>query len=135
MSVLDASVYVAYLSPSEHHHEQALRLWDGYPPEEPFAVPAVFRLEVIAAMARRGESSDVLDAIDALARGPKFEAVPLSGGLLDTAARVARAARLRAYDALYAALALERGCPLLTLDGDVARRLGKVFPDLEVRTR
>jgi predicted nucleic acid-binding protein len=42
---------------------------------------------------------------------------------------VARAARLRAYDAVYAALALERGAVLLTLDREVCSKLDGAFPE------
>ena len=135
MPVLDASVYVSGLSPEEEHHAEARALCDAVAEDERFLVPAVFRLEVVSALARRGESDEVLDAVEELAGGPKFETAALEAGLLDVAVRIAHAARLRAYDALYAALAAERRTPLFTLDDDLARRLRRAVPGLEVRTR
>lgn len=94
--------------------------------------PEVFRVEVIAGLARRGESGELLDAGDALVRGPRFCACRLDERLLGEAVRVARAARLRAYDAVYVALALERNEPLFTLDGEVVARCQLSFPELRV---
>jgi predicted nucleic acid-binding protein len=135
MPVLDASVYVAVLSPYEEHHEVACRLCGAIPEDERFVVPVVFRIDVISALARRGESDEVLEAVDVLVGGPKFERVALETALLDASVRIARAAKLRAYDALYAGLALERQTPLFTLDNEIARRIRRARADIEVRTR
>lgn len=101
----------------------------------PYVVPAIFRLEVIAAFARRGESDALLDAVDALVRGPRFHTVALEADLLDLALRVGRRARLRAYDAVYGALALSRGEALYTLDLELEQRLADAFPEVPVVTR
>lgn len=130
--VLDASVFVAAISPAEVHHRRARELLEGHPVTAPFLVPELFRVEVLAALARRGEPAELLDTVDALVRGPRFYACMLDGALLEQAARVARTARLRAYDAVYVALALTRGKPLLTLDGDVVARSAACFPELRV---
>jgi predicted nucleic acid-binding protein len=45
---------------------------------------------------------------------------------------VGRRARLRAYDAVYVALALSRRQPLLTLDAEVVERGTAAFPELRV---
>jgi predicted nucleic acid-binding protein len=131
-AVLDASVLVAAVSPNERHHEQALALFESQPEDTPYLVPALFRVEVVAAFARRGESADLLELVDALARGPRFHAYPVDD-LLDEATRIARVAGLRAYDALYAALASVHDVELLTLDDDVATRLARVVPEIRVR--
>ena len=55
----------------------------------------------------------------------EFDAVELIG-------EVARAARLRAYDAVYVALALIADTPLLTLDAEVVERCSARFADLRV---
>ena len=41
-------------------------------------------------------------------------------------------ARLRAYDAVYVALATREESALFTLDRKVARRVGACFPELEI---
>lgn len=133
--VLDASVLVAVVSPQEHHHAAARQLFDSVPPDEPFLVPALFRAEVIAALARRGEGQSVLDAVDALVQGPRFHSVPIDSALLEVAVRVARNARLRAYDAVYCAVALTSGEPLYTLDQELRANLAQAHEQITVRCR
>ena len=130
--VLDASVFIAAISPVERHHQRARRLFDSHPDTEQFLVPELFRVEVIAGLSRRGEPADLLDAVDAVIRGPRFHARPLDGELLERAVQVARIARLRAYDAVYVALALISDEPILTLDGEVVERSGANFAELRV---
>ena len=130
--ILDASVFIAAISPSERHHRQARLLFESHPDTAQFLVPELFRVEVIAGLARRGEPIELLDAVDALVRGPRFYACRLDEDLHEEAVRVARLARLRAYDAMYVALALRRREPLFTLDGEVVSRCLVSFPDLRV---
>jgi predicted nucleic acid-binding protein len=130
--VLDASIFVAAISPTERHHPRAKRLFESHPDTEPFLVPELFRHEVVAALSRRGEPADLLDTVDALIRGPRFHARPLDDELLERAVQVARMARLRAYDAVYVALALIWKEPILTLDADVVERTKATFGDLRV---
>ncbi|MFN7142321.1 MAG: type II toxin-antitoxin system VapC family toxin [Myxococcota bacterium] len=130
--VLDASVFIAAISPTERHHQRARRLFDSHPDTEPFLVPELFRVEVIAGLSRRGEPAALVDTVDAVIRGPRFHARPLDGAMLERAVQVARIARLRAYDAVYVALALLADAPILTLDGEVVERSGASFPDLRV---
>jgi predicted nucleic acid-binding protein len=95
-AILDASVLVSALSPSDVHHPTARALFEGLPLDTPFVVPALFRVEVIAAFARRGESDLFLDAVDALVRGPRFHGAPLDAPILDLATAIGQRARLRA---------------------------------------
>ena len=130
--ILDASVFIAAISPSERHHRQARLLFESHPDSAQFLIPELFRVEVIAGLARRGEHAELLDAVDALVRGPRFYSCRLDEYLLGESVRVARLARLRAYDAVYVALALGRGEPLFTLDGEVVSRCSVSFPELRV---
>ncbi len=66
------------------------------------------------------------------AERPRFYACVFDEALLQEAVRVARIARLRAYDAVYVALALTRAEPLLTLDGEVVSRSTTCFPELRL---
>jgi predicted nucleic acid-binding protein len=132
-AVLDASVLVAAISPSERHHEQALALFESQPDDVPYLVPSIFRVEVVSAFARRGESHDLLELVDALVRGPRFHAYAVDG-LIDEATQMARDAGLRAYDAVYAALARIEGAELFTLDEDLVMRLKRGARDLRLRT-
>ncbi|MCK6507929.1 type II toxin-antitoxin system VapC family toxin [Myxococcota bacterium] len=124
---------MAAVSPSERHHARAVALFESLPERVPFLVPAVFRVEVIAALARRGEAPELLDVVDALLRGPRFFSCAVDERLIETATEVARRAGLRAYDAIYVALALIRGAPLFTLDADLADRVATTFPTVQVR--
>ena len=78
------------------------------------------------------ETAALLDAVDALVRGPRFHSCALDQDLLEGAVRVARVARVRAYDAVYIAHALARAQPLFTLDAEVLARCQTSFPDLAV---
>ena len=130
--VLDSAVFVAAISPSEIHHGAARDLYDTAPEDRPFLVPALFGTEVLAALARRGESDELLDTVEVLISGPRFHSVPVDAPLIERASEVARAARLRAFDAIYAALALERNAALLILDGNVSAKLSEVYPQLRL---
>jgi predicted nucleic acid-binding protein len=131
--VLDASLFVAAISPAERRHAEARALFESHPDTDPFLVPDLFRVEVIAALSRRGEPVELIDVIDAVVRSPRFHPCKLDAVLLEEATRVAREARLRAYDAVYVALALLREQPLFTLDGEVRQRCGAAFPGLRVQ--
>jgi len=133
-AVLDASVFVAACSPSEVRHDAARTMIDAHPENRPFLVPAIFRVEVMSALARRGEGDVLLDTVDALITGPRFHVCALDEALLMRSVEVARTARVRAYDAVYAALALSRDAVLLTLDEDLRRRLSEVHPEALVRS-
>jgi predicted nucleic acid-binding protein len=130
--VLDASVFVAAISPSERHHAQARTLYESHPDAQPYLVPSLFRVEVIAALARRGESDELLDVVDALVRSPRFHTCVLDPSLVERTTSVARRARLRAYDAVYLALALSVGAPLYTLDADLIARVMSTYPEIVV---
>jgi predicted nucleic acid-binding protein len=123
-------VFLAAISPSEIHHAAARALYDTAPEDRPFLVPSLFRTEVLSALARRRESEELLDTVEVLVSGPRFHSVAIDAGLIERAGEVARLARLRAYDAVYAALALERGAAFLTLDVEVRSKLSRAFPEL-----
>jgi predicted nucleic acid-binding protein len=131
-AVLDASVFVAAISPTEVHHKSARKLYLSHLADRPFIVPSLFRIEVISALARRGESSELIDTVDVLVSGPRFHCVALDAPLVEQAARVARTARLRAYDSVYVALALGRGAALYTLDAEARTKIAQAFPRLKV---
>lgn len=113
--VLDASVYIARHSPKETHHQRAKQLWQ-LAPTVPFHVPEIFALEVVAAFARLGLSSDLIDEHHAFMMGAKFIVHPVDKGLVDGAMVVARDGRTRSADAIYMALAMRLQAVFLTLD-------------------
>lgn len=131
-TVLDASVFVAAISPAEIHHVAARALYESWPEDRAFAVPSLFRVEVLAALARRNEPAELLDTVEVLVSGPRFHAVAIDESLVERAAEVAQAARLRAYDAVYVALALDRGAALWTLDLELRSKMSAVFPQVSL---
>jgi len=72
----------------------------------------------------------LLDTVDILVSGPRFHSIPIDASLIERSVQVARAARLRAYDAVYVALALNVDAAFLTLDSDVRSKVSEVFPSL-----
>ncbi len=125
-------MYISSISPLEVHHEQALQLMRSIPEDQPFVVPSLFRLEVVSALARRGESKELRDTVKVLVHGPRFHAVPLSDALLENAQEIAEVAALRAYDAVYVALARETKAHLLTFDREVRTRVSRHFPEISL---
>lgn len=75
--VLDASLFLAAISDKEIHHASARKLYEAMPEDRPSVVPALFRIEVLSALARRREPNELLDAVDALLSGPRFHVVAL----------------------------------------------------------
>jgi predicted nucleic acid-binding protein len=120
--VLDASVAVAALRSSEAGHESALRrctpLFTG---SEDVIVPAIFDIEVVAALVRRGAEPGRVAAF--------FDAHFATRKLVTIGPRAALAVRtvvgltgLRAADALYVWLAAREGLPLVTADAEILQR-------------
>jgi predicted nucleic acid-binding protein len=120
--VLDASVAVAALRRNEPDHAAALRhcmpLFAGH---DQTVVPAIFDIEVVAALVRRGAPVNRVSQF--------FARHFASRTLVTIGPRTARAVqtvvgltRLRAADALYVWLAAREGLPLVTTDGEVLQR-------------
>lgn len=121
--VLDASVAIAAARPVEVGHARARAIVDRVlMGAEAIVVPAIFGIEVVAGLARRGHDVAAAEAyVDALTSEP---AETLTIGPI-RAARIRRAAaasRLRAADACYVWIAQRRGLALCTLDGDILSR-------------
>lgn len=131
-AVLDASVFVAAISPSEIHHGAARKLYESWPEDRAFLVPSLFRVEVLAALARRGEPNELLDTVEVLVSGPRFHGIVIDASLIERATQVARIAHLRAYDAVYVALALNRDAVLFTLDSEVRSKMTEAFPNAKL---
>lgn len=121
--VLDASVAVAAARPREPSHNPArLRVSRILRGLDDVVVPALFSVEVGAALARAGEDLPAIQAyVESL-----LEAAGTVAPLGPRAARRARETamrwRLRAADAVYVSLAVREGIPLCTLDREVFDR-------------
>ena len=120
--VLDASVAVASLRPNEPLHAASVAflspLLKG---ADAIVVPAIFRIEVAAALARVGFTPAQVARFvgEFVARATIVTIGPVRTARIE---RIAIATRLRAADATYVWLAARDGIPLVTGDAEVHRR-------------
>jgi predicted nucleic acid-binding protein len=132
-AVVDASVAVKWFVPREWTEEaQAVLESVATSRDRRFFVPEVFFAEMLSALKRsRDEVEEIHAALEAVSELPlrsvTWNEAPRSR-TLDMAL-----GNVGAYDAIYAALAIERQLPLLTADARLARALGQ--PDWVVLLR
>jgi predicted nucleic acid-binding protein len=122
--VLDASVAVAALRDTEPSHAAALRrcmpLFAGH---DEIVVPAIFEIEVTAALTRRG--LDPTRVAGFLAQHlAQRRSITIGPRAIRGANRIVGLTRLRAADALYVWVAAREELPLITLDQEVLARAG-----------
>ncbi len=124
--VLDASVAIAAARKSEPAHARARAVVDRVlRGDETIVVPAIFGIEVVAGLTRRGHDREASEAFaDALTSTPN-ETITIGPVRAARIRRTAAAFRLRAADACYVWTAQRRGLSLCTLDDEIiARSLG-----------
>jgi predicted nucleic acid-binding protein len=123
MTVVDASVWVAWLNVKDAHHVEAARLLrECEDAGETLRAPALVVPEIVGALARRGASAAFQAEVLALFKGPSPVLHEVSRELAFEAARLAGAFKLRGCDAVYVALAKSLGERLLTFDAEQAER-------------
>lgn len=131
--VLDASVWVSLFSRRDERH-RTTRQWHEALIGEGGTVEAPLLLlgEVAGALARRsGSRALAFSALGHLRRAPSLTLAPLDPVLASLAARLAIELRLRGTDAVYVALALREGVPLVTWDREQRERASAI---IEART-
>ena len=125
MYTLDASVHVSALNPHEPESKASqalLRLL--HQRQIPLFCPTLLPVEVGAAIARRTDDAHRAVALGALVRDwPNQSLIPLDGAVVQQAIELAARSRLRGADAVYAAVALQVGTTLITLDRQQLERL------------
>ena len=127
---VDASVFLNGFNPYEVGHETSNRLLARMQAEAvPIIVPTLLLPEVAAAVARGRDDADLARRFAAtLRRLPHLILVPLDEMLADRAADLASQYRLRGSDAVYAAVALQFGSTLVTLDQEQRARVAGALP-------
>jgi predicted nucleic acid-binding protein len=127
---VDASVWVNADSPAEPHQPQSRALLDLlFARRVPILLPTLLPAELAGAISRtRGDPVIALDMATALLALPTVRWIPLDDGLARRAAELAARHRLRGADAVYAAVAMEHGCELISLDREHLTRLVTVVP-------
>ena len=124
MPVIDASVWVGYYhEPDPAHAQCSTWLEAAIVGGMRLVAPSLLVAEVAAALTRLGKPETATRAIDHLTRGG-LELVELDSIRARRAAEVALATRVRGADAVYLALAEERGDVLVTLDRQQRERGG-----------
>ena len=121
--VLDASVALASLRPTEPGHQAARgrvrRIAKG---DDTALVPSLFVVEVAGALARLGFDAIAIDAFVAALTSAPHEVVTIGRKRAHAAAGVAVATKLRGVDATYVWLAAREGVPVCTLDREMLMR-------------
>jgi len=121
--VLDASVVVASERPTEPAHLRSRARFDlVLRGDDDIVVPAIFGIEVVSALARRGHDAAAAERLVAALATDPAQTLVLGPRRSASIARFAARYRLRAADACYAWIAFRRGLALVTLDDEVLRR-------------
>jgi predicted nucleic acid-binding protein len=125
---IDASVFLNAFNPAEPHHAESSRLMARVRAEGiPLVAPTLALPEVAATIARTtGDPDTARGFAEQLRILPGLILVPLDETLAIQAAEVASEHRLRGSDAVYGAVCLRFGCPLVTLDREQRERLSPI---------
>jgi predicted nucleic acid-binding protein len=125
--VLDASVAVAAAHPNEPTHALARsRLVRVLAGEDEIVVPALFPIEVAAALSRTGSPATLVENfVTPLVAAPTkiFTIGPRAALRIQ---HMAMRLKLRAADATYVWLAMRQGVPLITSDTEILERASGV---------
>jgi predicted nucleic acid-binding protein len=124
MYVVDASVHVADMRPSEPHHSEARAFLDQVRSDGELAYGPIIVLAEVAGGISRGTGRPGLARrlIGLLQRVPNFVFVPVDETLGQQAAEIAAGLQIRGCDSVYVALAQQLGATLITLDGEQRQR-------------
>jgi predicted nucleic acid-binding protein len=127
---IDASVFVSAFSPAESAHPASEAFMTRVRDEStPVIVPALVLPEVASAIARgQGKPELGVAFAQGLGRLPNLILIHVDESLANLAVEAAARHRLRASDAVYAAVALRYGTELVTLDHEQLERLPGVLP-------
>lgn len=125
MYVIDACVHVADIRPAEPHHADARAFLQRVRTDDhSVCLPAIVLPEVAAAVSRgTGRPALARRLVALIERTRQFEIVPIDQGLGRLAAALAAYHAIRGCDAVYVALAQQRGATLVTLDEQQRERV------------
>ncbi len=125
---IDASVFLNAFNPAEPHHGESSGLMEWVRKDAiPMVAPTLVLPEVAAAIARTvGTTASSRLFAERLRDLPGLILVALDETLAMLAAQIASEHRLRGSDAVYGAVALRFGSPLITLDREQYSRLKAV---------
>jgi predicted nucleic acid-binding protein len=124
MYVVDASVHIADMRPSEPHHPEARAFLDQVRSDGELAYGPIIVLAEVAGGISRGTGRPDLARrlMGLLQRVPNFVFVPVDDALGQQAAEIAADCQVRGCDSVYIALAQQLGATLITLDSEQRQR-------------
>jgi predicted nucleic acid-binding protein len=131
MLTIDASVWVNGFDQREPGHEQSHQLLERIgQTNTPIFVPHLVLVEVAGAISRTRQNPQQAQTFVSTMRAlPNVTLVSLDPVLADQASALAAQHGLRGADAVYAAVAREYGCTLISLDHEHLTRLsGTIEP-------
>ncbi|MEZ4767027.1 MAG: type II toxin-antitoxin system VapC family toxin [Caldilineales bacterium] len=122
--VVDASVFVAGIRPSEPSYKEARTALETLSRRRAnLYVPAIVLAEVAAAIGRgSGSAEQAAKDVDLIGRLTGLQLVSVDHALANLAAVIAAHQRIRGCDAVYVALAQDRNGVLITLDNEQRQR-------------
>lgn len=124
--VIDASVALHWFTNEDDSPAARVLLDDCISDELRLVVPDLLFIEVANAISsQEGASPKLLEKVVTGLWGLKLEVAPLSDALLKEACWLAHSTKITLYDAIYVALARERGCELITADQQIMKRVRK----------
>jgi predicted nucleic acid-binding protein len=130
MYTIDASVWVNSFDQKEKGHETS-RQFLAFVGQKavPIAAPTLVLAEVAGAVSRTRKDSEQAQAFALALRGlPNLTLINLDADFAEQSLQLAARHGLRGADAVYAAVALETGFTLVSLDNEHLTRLTDVVP-------
>ena len=127
---IDASVFVSAFTPTEPAYQKSKAFMLKVREQSiPIIVPVLVLPEISAALSRgQGKPKLGLAFVQELRNFPYTTFVDVNESIAELAVDIAANNRLRASDAVYAAVTLRFGTELITLDREQLDRLSKVLP-------
>ena len=130
MYSVDASVWVNSFDHREPGHEISRRVLERLRDQSVSVIlPHLVLAEVAGAVSRtRNNPAQALAFATAIGYLPNVRLVPLDASLAQQAAQLAAQHGIRGADAVYAAVAIQANCTLITLDNEHLTRLIGIVP-------
>ncbi len=132
MVIIDTSIVFKWFAQLETHHKLALKLLENYLlGEEEITIPDLLLYELTNAWSTKTglDLTQIAKNLNQL-EAYKIPVVSVSFSLLHYASHFARAHQVSVYDAVYAVLAEDYGCDLITADRRFVNRVNSPFVKL-----
>ncbi len=132
MVIVDASAAFKWFEPSEQDHSKALQLWDLHiQNKSKIAVPDLILYELANAWLTKGsiKLGQVKINLQVLEEA-SLEIIPVNFILISKATQFSKKYNVTVYDSIYAVLAEEKNCILITADEKFVKKINLPFVKL-----